>query len=399
MGRSEIACPYSGMTSKRIAVRGLTACLLIAPMQLASAQATPHSAVRADKANASAASSSQFEQVAKRAAQARDRNNLEDAVRLYREALKIKPSWLEGWWDLGTILYDADRYDEARPAFHRLANLKPDGAAAWAMLGLCEFELRDYEQALQHLRRAQATGGLGSRGELSSVALYHLAILYTRFEQYEAGTEMLFTMARAGNESPSLIEALGLSVLRMPFLPTEMPPDKREMVLMAGRAAYDMRTNRPTEGKKEFEELISRDGEMPNVHYAYGTFLLTTDADTALGEFNREIQISPNHVPARLQIAFEHIKREDFASGLPFAEKAVELAPQLFAAHDALGRIFLGMGKTDQAISELETAVKLAPDSPEVRFALYTAYARAGRKADADHARAEFMRLDKLRKN
>jgi len=34
-----------------------------------------------------------------------------------------------------------------------------------------------------------------------------------------------------------------------------------------------------------------------------------------------------------------------------------------------------------------------------VRFALYTAYARAGRKADAQRARAEFMRLDKLRKN
>jgi tetratricopeptide (TPR) repeat protein len=388
------------MQAKRIlAIRALTTCLLIGPMQMASAQATAPSAARPGKANAPASSSSQFEQVAKQAAQARDQNNLEEAVPLYREALRLKPSWPEGWWDLGTILYDTDRFDEARPAFRRLANLKPDGAPAWAMLGLCEFELRSYDQALQHLSRAQSIGGLGSNQELSSVAQYHLAILYTRFEQYEAGTETLFTMARTGNESASLIEALGLSVLRMPFLPAEMPPDKREMVLMAGRAAYDMRTNQPADGKREFAELIARYGEKPNVHYAYGTFLLTTDADTALSEFNREIQISPDHVPARLQIAFEDVKREDFPSGLPFAEKAVELAPQLFAAHDALGRILLGMGKTSQAISELETAVKLAPDSPEVRFALYTAYARAGRQADAQRARAEFMRLDKLRKN
>lgn len=377
----------------------LTTCLLIAPFQFGSAQATAPSAERAGRANAPAGSSNQFKQVAKRAAQARDQNNVEYAVRLYREALKLKPSWLEGWWDLGTILYDADRYDDARPAFHRLVDLKPDGAPAWVMLGLCEFELRDYEQALGHLRRAQATGGLEGNQELSSVAQYHLAILYTRFEQYEAGTGMLFAMARAGNESPSLIEALGLSVLRMPFLPTEMPPDKRELVLMAGRAAYDMRTNRPVDGRKEFEELIARYGEKPNVHYAYGTFLLTTDADAALNEFNREIQISPRHIEARLQIAFEDIKREDYAAGLPFAEKAVELAPRSFAAHDALGRVLLGMGKTNEAISELETAVKLAPDSPEVRYALYTAYARAGRKTDAQRARAEFMRLDKLRKN
>lgn len=381
-----------------LAILALTILLLASPVARTSAQATPAPVSGAAKTKTPSGSSNQFERIAKQAVHARDQNKLEDATRLYREALKLKPSWLEGWWDLGTILYEADRYDEARQSFSRLANLRSDGAPAWAMLGLCEFELRNYEQSLQHLRRAQAIG-LRNNAELSSVAEYHLAILHTRFEQYEAGTETLFTMARAGNESPSLIEALGLSVLRMPFLPSDMPPDKREMVLMAGRAAYDMRTNRAADGKKEFEELIARYGEAPNVHYAYGTFLLNTEPDAALGEFNREIHISPNHVAARLQIAFEDIKRADFAAGLPFAEKAVELAPQLFAAHDALGRILLGMGNTDQAISELETAVKLTPDSPEVRFALYTAYARAGRKQDAERARVEFMRLDKLRKN
>jgi tetratricopeptide (TPR) repeat protein len=379
-------------------VLALTICLLISPIELARAQATSTSASGTAKTKTSSESSKRFEQISKQAAQARDQDRPEDAILLYREALRLKPSWLEGRWDLGAILYDSDRYYEARETFRRLAGLKPEGAPAWAMLGLCEFELRDYEQSLQHLRRAHSIG-LGSNPELTSVALYHLAILYTRYEQYEAGTETLFTMVREGHESPSLIEALGVSVLRMPFLPSEMPPEKREMVLMAGRAAYDMRTHRPADGKNEFEELVARYGETPNVHYAYGTFLLNNDADAALSEFNREIQISPNHVAARLQIAFEDIKRADFAAGLPFAERALELAPNLFAAHHALGRILLGMGKTDQAIGELETAVKMAPDSPEVRFALYGAYARAGRKEDAERARAEFIRLDKLRKN
>lgn len=393
-------CVLPGMQAKcNFVILVLTICVLISPMERAFSQATSPSASGTGKTKTSSASSNRFEQIAKQAAQARDQNKPEDAIRLYRQALKLKPSWIEGWWDLGAILYDSDRYDEARETFHRLVNMKPEGAPGWAMLGLCEFELRNYDMALQHLRRARVSGGTGGNPELNSVAEYHLAILETRFEEYEMATEMLFAMARAGNESPSLIEALGLSILRMPFLPSEMPPDKREIVLMAGRAAYDMRAHRPADGKKEFEELIARYGETPNVHYAYGTFLLTTDSDTALSEFNREIQISPNHVPARLQIAFEYIKRSDFAAGLPFATKAVELAPHLFAAHDALGRILLGMGKTDQAIRELELAEKMAPDSPEVLFALYTAYGRAGRKEDAERARSEFRRLDKMRKN
>jgi tetratricopeptide (TPR) repeat protein len=376
----------------------LTAFLVISPIELASTQTTWATPSRAPKTQVPPSSSHRFEQISKRAAEARDQNKSDDAIRLYREALKLEPSWLEGWWDLGVILYEADRYEEARNAFRRLASLKPEGGPGWAMLGLCEFELRDYEHALRHLGRAQAIG-VGSNPELNSVAQYHAAVLYTRFEEYEAGIKTLFTMAQKGNETPSLIEALGLGVLRMPFLPSEMPPDKREMVLMAGRAAYDMRMRRPADGQREFEELLTRYPETPNVHYAYGTFLLNTDSDAALREFNREIQISPRHVPALLQIAFEDIKRADFAAGLPFAEKAVDSAPQLFAAHDALGRILLGMGGTTQAISELETAVKLAPDSPEVCFALSTAYARAGRKEDAARLRAEFTRLNSLRKN
>ncbi len=376
----------------------LTTGLLISPVKLASNQTTSDPPSGPAKTQVTPSSSHPFEQISKQAAQARDQNKSDDAIRLYREALKLKPSWLEGWWDLGAILYEVDRYEEARDTFRRLANLKPDGGPALAMLGLCEFELRDYERALRHLDRAQAIG-VGHNPELNSVAQYHMAILYTRFEQYEAGTKTLFAMARMGNETPSLIEALGLSVLRMPFLPSEMPSDRREMVLMAGRAAYDMRMRRPADGEREFEDLIARYLETPNVHYAYGTFLLNTDAEASLREFNREIQISPGHVAARLQIAFEDIKRADFAAGLPFAEKAVDLAPQLFAAHDALGRILLGMGETTRAISELETAVKLAPDSPEVCFALSTAYARAGRKEDAARLRAEFTRLNSLRKN
>ena len=67
-------------------------------------------------------------------------------------------------------------------------------------------------------------------------------------------------------------------------------------------------------------------------------------------------------------------------------------------AHNALGRILLETGQTERAIKELEIGVKQAPDSPEMFFALARAYSKAGRKADADRARAEFMRMDKIRR-
>jgi len=35
--------------------------------------------------------------------------------------------------------------------------------------------------------------------------------------------------------------------------------------------------------------------DAPNVHYAYGVFLMNQDADAALKEFRRELEISPSH--------------------------------------------------------------------------------------------------------
>ena len=55
-------------------------------------------------------------------------------------------------------------------------------------------------------------------------------------------------------------------------------------------------------------------------------------------------------------------------------------------------------GALARGIVELETAAKLAPESPEMHFALARAYAKAGRKEDAERARATFAELDRKRR-
>jgi tetratricopeptide (TPR) repeat protein len=333
-------------------------------------------------------------ELARRATQARESGQLNEAIPLYLNALRANPSWTEGWWYLGAMLYDRDRYAEAVEAFRRLVALEPRNGPAWTMLGLCEFQTRDYQRAVIDIQRGRMLG-IGNNQELTSVARYHAAILMIRFEQFEVAYEILREFAREQNEGPKIIEAFGLDILRMPFLPAEAPPDKRELVLMAGRAAYYMAARRPAESRQVFDQLLARYPDAPNVHYAFGVFLLNSEPDAAIEEFKQELKLSPSHAAAMLQIAFEYLKRGDYAAGLPFAEKAVGIAPRLFPGRNALGRILLEMGQVDRAIKELEEGVKLAPESPEMHFALARAYSRAGRKDDAARERALFTRLDK----
>jgi tetratricopeptide (TPR) repeat protein len=333
--------------------------------------------------------------IAREAGAARDAGRLEDAIALYRKALTIQPSWAEGLWYLGTIQYDLDRYGDARDAFGRLTALDDKRGPAWAFKGLCEFQLRNYERALAALQRAVSLG-LGKNDELSSVVRYHTAILTIRNGDFEQGLEFLTVFALSGNDNPRVIEAFGLATMRMSLLPSEAPSDKRELVLMAGRAGFYVAARQRAAARHQFEELLSRFPEAPNAHYAYGSALLVEDADKALEEFRRELATSPNHVPSLLQISFEYGKRSQFESALPPAKQAVELAPTMFAARKALGEALLGTGDVSGAIGQLEEGVKLAPDSPSLRFSLAKAYQRAGRTQDAERQRAEFLRLDKL---
>jgi tetratricopeptide (TPR) repeat protein len=360
----------------------------------AQSKASPGGAAQSTSAQTAAAT---FDQVAKRAADARAASRFDEAIDDYRQAIKLKPGWIEGRFALGTLLYDQDKYPEALDELRRVVQAQPKNGLVLALKGLCELKVKNYERALNDLLAARALGIPSP--EVSTVASFNAAALLNRYERYEQAYEILKDFALKDKDSQAVIEVFGLSVLRLPYLPSEVPPDKREMVLMAGRAAFHQARGRNTPlARQFFEELVSRYPTAPNVHYAYGVCLWVEDPQAAVEEFRRELRSSPNHHHAMLQIAFEQLKQGQYAEALALSQRAVELAPNLFAARNALGRALLELGEVDRAVAELEMGAKLAPDSPETFFSLARAYAKQGRAEDAARARATFLKLGAARR-
>ncbi len=365
--------------------------VLVWPVEV-SAQSSGASRRRPAKVQPPAQQGAEFDQVVKRADDARQASRLDEALEMYAKALQIRPKWADGWWYAGAIFYEKDLYAQARDAFRNLVALEPNRGPAWGMLGLCEFQTREFDRAVISLQRGRSIG-LSDNRELESVVRYHTALLYIRFAEFEVAFDILKEFLSVGNQSPRVVEAFGMTLLRMPFLPNEVPADKRDQVLIAGRAGYAMAARHLEEARAAFVELLKRYPEAPNVHYAYGVFLMHQDADAALKEFQRELEISPSHHPAMVQMAFEYMKRGDYETALPLAEKSVELAPKMYPARNVLGRVLLHLGQVERAVRELEEGVRLAPTSPEMRFALARAYTRAGRQADARREQEVFKQL------
>jgi tetratricopeptide (TPR) repeat protein len=363
----------------------IVACAVLTATAFASAQAPAKKAPPAPV----------FDDLVKRATDARRAERWEEAIALYAQTVKLRPNYVEGYWYQGTAYYSLDKFTECRDRFRDVLRLAPKNGAAFAFLGLCEFGLKDYDRSLQHLLQSRILG-VGDVAELGGVARYHAAILMTRTEQFEQALQALGEFAQEGEDSPRIIEAIGMATLRMAMLPSELPPDRREMILMAGRASYQMATRNTAAAGKGFEALVLRYPETPNVHYAYGVYLLLEQPDRALDEFKKELELQPGHPQSLMQLAFEYLNRGDAGEALSWARQAVAAAPKDFAARKALGQALLETGDVPGAIAELEHGVKLAPESPGLHFTLARAYQKAGRLEDATREREEFTRLDRI---
>lgn len=362
-----------------------------APLLLAAVLASPAPSSPDD------GSEEAFSALARRAAVAREAMRIEEAIGLYGEAVALRPAWDEGHWYLGTLLYEAGRNPECTDAFARFLELKPAAGPGWVLRGLCEFGKGDHSTAAEHLEKGLGLG-LGGNEELLRAARGRLPLALLKTGQFERAVEGFTHLARTSSEAPELVEAIGLLLLRTPALPSEVPDGRRALVREVGHAGYLHLALRGEEAAKAYAAVVAAHPDEPWVHYAYGVFLLRTDSDMAIAQLRRELEIQPDNVMAHLEIAFELIVRGEFARARPHAEKAVALAPSLFAARNALGRVLLETGEIREAIFHLEEAVRLAPESPEMHFALARAYTKAGRTEDAARARATFAELDRRRR-
>ena len=344
------------------------------------------------------AASPAFEKAAAQAKEAREAGDLDDAITHYQKAVTLRPNWDEGLWYLATLLYEQDRYAEAAKAFKQVARLRPKVGAPLAMLGLCEYRLGQYDESFIHLQQGRQRG-IGDNPDLLRVMGFHEATLLLLRSDFETAQRIFTGLSRDGLNSQDLIVGMGLAVLRISALPKQIDQQNRdrEVIRRAGLAQHYFAQQNVADARTEYERLVADYSKTPNVQYAYGRFLLDTrDDEAGLTAFQREIENSPAHALARLQIAYVKIRNKEPEAGIPLAKEAVRMNPRLPLAHYILGRCLFETGENAKAIEELEAAQKMAPAEPRIYYTLARAYAKANRRDDAERARETFARLSKM---
>jgi tetratricopeptide (TPR) repeat protein len=143
------------------------------------------------------------------------------------------------------------------------------------------------------------------------------------------------------------------------------------------------------EASAEYKQILEKNPNLPEIHYRLGRILLVRpeapgNLDEAKKEFEAELQIDPSNASAEYalgEIARQAQQWEDAEGHYLNATKDDQGFLEAFLG---LGMSLNALGKFPDAVAPLEKYVKLQPADPAGHYQLAIAYARTGRKQDAD---------------
>jgi tetratricopeptide (TPR) repeat protein len=143
------------------------------------------------------------------------------------------------------------------------------------------------------------------------------------------------------------------------------------------------------EAEKDYRTILEKNPRYPGIHFRLARLLLSKPnpapgfQDEAKKELQQELEIDPANAGAEYVLGELARETENLSEAVQHFTKATQLNPVFGDAYLGLGMTLLAQKNFEEAVVPLEKAAKLQPGNPAVHYGLATAYARIGRKEDA----------------
>lgn len=144
------------------------------------------------------------------------------------------------------------------------------------------------------------------------------------------------------------------------------------------------------QAEKDYRKILEQNPRYPGIHFRLARLLLSKPnppsdfADQAKKELQQELAIDPSNAGAEYVLGELARQAQDLPEAVKHFSKATELETNFADAYLGLGMSLSAQKNYAEAVAPLEKAVKLQPANPAGHYALATAYARTGRKDDAE---------------
>jgi tetratricopeptide (TPR) repeat protein len=162
-----------------------------------------------------------------------------------------------------------------------------------------------------------------------------------------------------------------------------------------GRTLAD--AGRAVEGEAVCRDLVRRQPNNPEMHYALGNALAKQGGQGKLAEavaaFQEAIRLKPDYANAHHNLGLTRYYQGKLAEAVAAYQEAIRLKPDFPMAHNNLGNALYYQRKLAEAVAAYQEAIRLKPDFPMAHFNLGNTLRVQGKSAEAVAAFQEAIRL------
>ncbi|MGB7208236.1 MAG: protein kinase [Pyrinomonadaceae bacterium] len=139
-----------------------------------------------------------------------------------------------------------------------------------------------------------------------------------------------------------------------------------------------------------YPKAIELNPNYPNAHEWHAAILTGIGkTDEGIREIERAEELDPLSLRTKTMVAWTKCQAHKFDDALAKADEIISLDKNFPQGHLQRGYALIELGRGAEAVTEIETAMSLMPESPLLKFNLACAFAAAGRCADARQVFAE----------
>jgi tetratricopeptide (TPR) repeat protein len=261
-------------------------------------------------------------------------------------------------------------------------SINPKHAIALAKSGHCKEALPALKKSLLHITEKDLKHDAGFAGVRCAMFADHpdTAIDFLRFLNHEFPNDpdVLYLAVHTYSDLSTRASAALASTAPNSYQSLELNAEALEV-----QGKWD-------EAAKVYEQILKQDPNLPGVHYRLGRVLVSQPdfgpevAERAKAEFSKELQIDPSNAGAEYVLGELAKHKEEWDEAVQHFSHAANLDASFGDAFVGWGGSLVSQKKFADAISPLESAVKLEPQNPAAHYLLAIAYARSGRKEDGD---------------
>lgn len=268
-----------------------------------------------------------------------------DAANVLRSAIRDNAEDPELHFQLGLMLAESERFEEAELRFTQVLSITRDHAEALLNLGLCCGARSAPGAAVQHLLRAQALRPHDAR----------IGLLLTQAAKAARQQGLAVRVRAAVSEDDPVVDAHGIEELSRIV---EIEPDFVDAFLSIPLGTIDERVFAML--ARTLEVALERQPEHAELHYHCGRLLDRLGRrEDAIAENERAVQIDPTFVRALIELGKLYQQTDRAKDATTRLEQAIRAGAEYADVYFLLGNVYRDQGNLLRARSAYRRALAL----------------------------------------